>query len=224
MVKPILIAGTDEAGRGPILGPMVMVTLAVEEENLQKLEWLGVKDSKLLSSSVREELFERIHELVYDFRVEVIEPDAIDLSLREVESNLNWLEADTTARMISEIAPSKAYIDCPSTNIPAYHQYLFNKIDPEVRTRVDLIVEHKADVKYIIVSAASVIAKVIRDRAVDAIKNKIKIDFGSGYLSDPKTQEFLKDYHDKYPELFRRMWRPYQDVLERKKQKCLGDF
>ncbi|MEK6938584.1 MAG: ribonuclease HII, partial [Nanoarchaeota archaeon] len=65
---------------------MVMVALAVEEENLKKLEWLGVKDSKLLSSSVREELFERIHELVYDFRVEVIEPDAIDLSLREAES------------------------------------------------------------------------------------------------------------------------------------------
>ncbi len=203
---------------------MVMVALAVEEENLKKLEWLGVKDSKLLSSSVREELFERIHELVYDFRVEVIEPDAIDLSLREAESNLNWLEADTTARMISEIAPNKAYIDCPSTNIPAYHQYLFNKIDPDVRTRVDLIVEHKADARYIVVSAASVIAKVIRDRAVDAIKNKIKIDFGSGYLSDPKTQEFLKDYHDKYPELFRRMWQPYKDVLDKKKQKSLGDF
>lgn len=224
MAKPNIISGTDEAGRGPILGPMVMVTLAVEEENLKKLEWLGVKDSKLLSSSAREELFERIHELVHDFRVEVIEPDAIDLSLREAESNLNWLEADTTARMISEIAPSKAYIDCPSTNISAYHQYLFNKIDPEVRTSVDLIIEHKADANYIVVAAASVIAKVIRDRAVDAIKNKIKVDFGSGYLSDPKTQDFLKDYHDKYPELFRRMWQPYQDILERKKQKRLGDF
>ncbi len=220
----MLISGTDEAGRGPILGPMVMVTLAVEEEDLKKFEWLGVKDSKQLSSSAREELFERIHEIVKDFRVEVIEPDAIDLSLREAETNLNWLEADTTARMVSEIAPKKAYIDCPSVNIPAYHQYLYNKIDPEVKNRVDLYIEHKADSKYIVVSAASVIAKVIRDRAVDAIKKKIKIDFGSGYLSDPKTQDFLKNYHDKYPELFRKMWRPYRDVIESKKQKSLSEF
>ncbi|MFA6461752.1 MAG: ribonuclease HII [Candidatus Woesearchaeota archaeon] len=220
----MLISGTDEAGRGPILGPMVMVTLAVEEEDLQRFEWLGVKDSKMLSSSTREEMFDRIREIVKDFRVEVIEPDAIDLSLRETESNLNWLEADTTARMISEIAPKKAYIDCPSTNIPAYHQYMFNKIDPDVRTRVDLYIEHKADVKYIVVSAASVVAKVIRDRAVEAIKKKIKIDFGSGYLSDPKTQDFLKNYHDKYPELFRRMWRPYKDIVDSKKQRSLGEF
>jgi len=203
---------------------MVMVALAFAEEDIKKLEWLGVKDSKLLSSVTREELFDRIREIVKDFRVEVIEPDAIDLSLTEQNTNLNWLEADTTARMISEIAPKKAYIDCPSTNIPAYHQYLFNKIDPNVRTSVDLFIEHKADLKYIVVSAASVIAKVIRDRSVEAIKNKIKIDFGSGYLSDPKTQEFLKNYHDKYPELFRRMWRPYKDILESKKQKSLSDF
>lgn len=201
-----------------------MVALAVEEEDLKQFEWLGVKDSKQLSSSAREELFERIHAIVKDFRIEVIEPDAIDLSLRETESNLNWLEADTTARMISEIAPKKAYIDCPSTNISAYHQYLYNKIDPEVRNRVDLYIEHKADVKYIVVSAASVIAKVIRDRAVEAIKKKIKVDFGSGYLSDPKTQDFLRNYHDKFPELFRRMWRPYKDIVDGKKQRSLGEF
>src|SRR3989338_10187849 len=88
-----VIVGVDEAGRGPVLGPLVMVALAVKEENLKKLEWLGVKDSKQLSSQVREELFERIHELVHDFRIEVIEPDAIDLTLQEASSNLNWLEA-----------------------------------------------------------------------------------------------------------------------------------
>ncbi|MBT5924329.1 ribonuclease HII, partial [Candidatus Woesearchaeota archaeon] len=78
-----IIAGIDEAGRGPVLGPLVMVAIAVKEEDVKKLEWLGVKDSKLLSSQVREELFERIHEIAHNFRVEVIEPDAIDLSLTE---------------------------------------------------------------------------------------------------------------------------------------------
>src|SRR3989344_8820048 len=102
-----IIVGVDEAGRGPVLGPLVMAALAFKEEDIQKLEWLGVKDSKLLSSSAREELFEPIRELVHDFRIEVIEPDAIDLSLTESTSNLNWLEAETSARLVSELNPDK---------------------------------------------------------------------------------------------------------------------
>jgi len=98
----------DEAGRGPVLGPMVMAALAIKEEDIKRLEWLGVKDSKLLSSSAREELFERIREVIHDFRVEVVEPDAIDLSIAgEPDSNLNWLEADTAARMVSELDPDQ---------------------------------------------------------------------------------------------------------------------
>src|SRR3989344_17579 len=171
-----ITVGIDEAGRGPILGPMVMVAIAVDEDGAKKLEWLGVKDSKLLSSETREELFGRIREVVHDFRVEMIEPDAIDLSLSEENTNLNWLEADTSARMISELAPDKAVVDCPSPNTGAYKKYLLEKLIPEVRKKIELIAEHKADVNYIVVSAASVIAKVIRDRAIDNLKAKIKID------------------------------------------------
>lgn len=221
---PKIICGIDEAGRGPILGPMVMVALATDEEGEKKLKWMGVKDSKLLSSSAREELFERIREVISDFRVEVIEPDAIDLSLHEAESNLNWLEADTSARMVSEIAPDKAIIDCPSTNIEAYKHYFTSKLSLGVRNTVELVIEHKADFNYVVVAAASVIAKVIRDRSIEKIKAEIGIDFGSGYLSDPKTQEFLQKYHDKYSALFRRSWQPYKDILEKKKQKSLSEF
>ena len=98
--KSKTIVGCDESGRGPVLGPLVMVALAVKEEDIKKLEWLGVKDSKLLSPQVREELFERIREIVTDFRIEMIEPDAIDLSLTDAGSNLNWLEAETSARLL----------------------------------------------------------------------------------------------------------------------------
>src|SRR3989344_8817258 len=115
-----IIAGIDEAGRGPVLGPLVMAALAFKEEDIQKLEWLGVKDAKLLSSPAREELFERIHEIVHDFRIEMIEPDAIDLSVDGGESNLNWLEADTSARLASELQPDKIIVDCPSVNILSY--------------------------------------------------------------------------------------------------------
>src|SRR3990167_10913552 len=138
-----IIVGVDEAGRGPVLGPLVMVALAIKEEDLKKLEWLGVKDSKLLSSSVREELFDRIHEIVHDFRIEVIEPDAIDLSLSEEGTNLNWLEADTSARLVSELDPDTIILDCPSPNLTAYKEYVRERLSEAVRRKATLLAEHK---------------------------------------------------------------------------------
>jgi len=219
-----IIVGVDEAGRGPVLGPLVMVAVAVSEDKIKKLEWMGVKDSKLLSSSVREEIFEQLRDVVDDFRIEMVEPDAIDLSLDEAESNLNWLEADTSARLVSELDPDKIIVDCPSINIAAYKAYFESKLSKAVKDKAELIVEHKADFNYIVVAAASVIAKVIRDRQIDKIKTEIGVDFGSGYMSDKKTQSFLENYHDQYPHLFRKKWKSYTRVLEKKKQKNLGDF
>lgn len=219
-----IIVGVDEAGRGPVLGPLVMVAIAMKEGDMKKLEWLGVKDSKQLSSSVREELFERIHEVVHDFRIEVIEPDAIDLSLKDPGTNLNWLEAETCARMVSELDPDTIIIDCPSPNIAAYTDFIRQRLSAAVREKATLIVEHKADVNYVVASAASVVAKVIRDRAVDHIKNEIGVDCGSGYTSDPKTQEFLAKYHETHAHLFRKGWQSYKNVVEKKMQKTLGEF
>jgi ribonuclease HII len=201
-----------------------MVALAFKEDDIKKLEWLGVKDSKLLSSQIREELFERIREIVHDFRIEVIEPDAIDLSLNDTESNLNWLEADTSARLVSELNPDKIILDCPSINIKSYKNYFIGKLSTGVKNNAELIVEHKADLNYIVVAAASVIAKVIRDRTVDRIKQEIGIDFGSGYMSDVKTQKFLHEYHEKFPELFRKSWQSFKKIEENKLQKTLGEF
>ena len=219
-----IIAGVDEAGRGPVLGPLVMVALAVKEEDQKKLEWMGVKDSKLLSSEVREELFERIRDVVHDFRIEVIEPDAIDLTLNSPETNLNWLEAETSARMVSELDPDKIIIDCPSTNINAYKNYFSARLSTAVKDKAELIVEHKADFNYIVVAAASVIAKVIRDRAIEKLKSEISIDFGSGYMSDPKTQEFLNKNYKQFSHLFRKSWQSYKNAEESRLQKKLGEF
>tara|TARA_Y100000310_G_C20704331_1_gene833701 strand:- start:29437 stop:30105 length:669 start_codon:yes stop_codon:yes gene_type:complete len=219
-----IIAGIDEAGRGPVLGPLVMVALAVKEEDQKKLEWLGVKDSKLLTKIVREELFERIREIVHDFRIEVIEPDAIDLSLTQENTNLNWLEAETSARMVSELNPDKIIVDCPSINIPSYTNYFASKLSQGVLSNAELIVEHKADMNHIVVAAASVVAKVIRDRIIEGHKREIGINFGSGYMSDPKTQDFLEQHHDKYPHLFRKKWQSYKNAQEKKKQTSLEDY
>ena len=222
MAKSKIIVGVDESGRGPVLGPLVMAALAFKEEDIKKLEWLGVKDSKLLSREAREELFDRIREVVYDFRIEVIEPDAIDLSVNG-SSNLNWLEADTSARLVSQMEPDKIIVDCPSVNIPAYTNFFKSKLEGKSQ-EAELLVEHKADFNYIVVAAASVIAKVIRDRSVEHIKTEIKIDFGSGYLTDPKTQVFLNKYHEEHSELFRKSWKSYSRIIDKKNQKSLGDF
>lgn len=219
-----IIVGVDEAGRGPVLGPLVMAALAFREEDIKKLEWLGVKDSKLLSAEVRLDLFDRIREIVHDFRVEMIEPDAIDLSLKESESNLNWLEAETSARIVSELQPDKIILDCPSPNIPAYTNYFARKLSEGIRNNAELVVEHKADLNHIVVAAASIIAKVIRDRQIDRLKDEIGKDFGSGYMSDPKTHEFLEKFHGQYPHLFRRKWQSFKEAVEKKKQKKLGEF
>lgn len=224
MKESTIIVGLDEAGRGPVLGPLVMVALAIKEEDQKKLEWMGVKDSKQLSSEAREELFERIREVVHDFRIEVIEPDAIDLSLQSTHTNLNWLEAETSARMVSELDPDVIILDCPSPNIAAYREFVLERLSEAVRKKATVLAEHKADVNHIIVSAASVIAKVIRDRQINHIINKIGIDCGSGYMSDPKTQQFLEKYYDTYPHLFRKGWQSYKNTEEKKKQKRLGEF
>jgi len=219
----MIIIGVDEAGRGPVLGPLVMAALSFKEEDIKKLEWMGVKDSKLLSKEVREELFDRIREVVHDFRIEVVEPDAIDLSLNEDGTNLNWLEADTSASMVADLVGEKAIFDCPSRNLDSYKDYLLDKLKT-YSVEKELVVEHKADFNYPVVAAASVIAKVVRDRNIERIKNEIKIDFGSGYMSDPKTQDFLTNYSDKYPHLFRKSWQSYKNVLLEKQQKKLGEF
>src|SRR3989339_556875 len=170
-----ILLGLDEAGRGPVLGPLVMAAVTVDTEGEKKLKWLGVKDSKLLSSEVREELFERIREIILDFRVEVIEPDAIDLSLSEENTNLNWLEADTAARMVVELDPDTAIVDCPSVNIEAYKDYFTSRLSAGVASKVKLLMEHKADLNHVIVGAASIIAKVIRDRYIDHLKAEVGI-------------------------------------------------
>lgn len=219
-----ILVGVDEAGRGPIIGPLVMAAAAIKEEDVKKLDYLGVKDSKMLSKEAREEMFDRLREILFDFRIELIEPDAVDSSLADPDSNLNWLEAETSARLVSQLNPDVAYVDCPSRNITAYTNFFRKKLSSGVADNCEIVMEHKADEKYKITAAASVLAKVIRDRAIEHIKNEIGEDFGSGYLGDERTRNFLEKNYAKYPEIFRKSWKPYADLVEKKKQRRLGDF
>jgi ribonuclease HII len=221
-VITILICGIDEAGRGPIIGPLVMCGLLVKEEDEKQLVKLEVKDSKLLTKKRREFLFDKIKDISYKCEIIVIYPDEVDNAVNNHDGlNLNKLEARKSAEIINLLKPDKAIIDAPSNNIKSYKEYLLGYIKNK---KIKLVLEHKADLNYPIVSAASILAKVTRDAEIEKIKKKIKIDLGSGYMADPKTIEFLEKYYEKHSELFRKSWMPYQNILNKRFQSKLEDF
>lgn len=226
MVK--FIAGIDEAGRGPIIGPLVIVCAAISEDRMDILKENGVKDSKLLSEKQRGEIFKNIeHQIKYE--LVIIHPEEIDQAVNSQTYNLNWLEADKGADLLNKLDAKlenetmKVIIDCPSTNLEAYKRHFKEHVDNE---DIELIVEHKADLNHLIVGAASIIAKETRERELIKYKRKFKIDFGSGYPSDPTTKEFLKQNWNKkeYQHLFRKSWQTYKNLADKGKQKSIGDY
>ncbi|MBI4153307.1 ribonuclease HII, partial [Candidatus Woesearchaeota archaeon] len=203
---------------GPVLGPLVMAGVLIDEREEQKLMGLGVKDSKLLTREQREKLYKNL--ILLKYKTIILSPSEIDQALRSLNTNLNWLEAQTSAKILNELNPSKAIIDCPSPNIKAYHDYLKRLVDNK---EMELILKHRAEV-HPSVAAASIIAKVTRDTIIDEMKKEIGIDFGSGYMSDPLTQTFLEAHHNSYPHLFRQGWASYKAVIVRKQQTSLNKF
>jgi ribonuclease HII len=218
----MLIAGIDEAGRGPIIGPMVMAGVLIDDSDEHKLKELGVKDSKLLSPKEREGMFESIQSIAKSFSILIASPQEIDDAVFGKDNlNLNKLEAKKTAQILNTLQPEIAYIDCPSNNIKAYNDLLFHQLLFKPKK---LITEHKADANYLVAAAASILAKVTRDNEIEAIKKKIKIDFGSGYLSDPKTAPFFEQHYLANADIFRKSWKPYQDKLKKQFQSTLEGF
>ena len=217
----VLICGIDEARRGPVLGPMVMCGAMIDEEDLAKLVALKPRDSKLMTAAEREHLYPKLLSVLKHYKVIIIQPNEIDKAVHGHDGlNLNKLEARKSAEILNEFEPDKAIIDCPSNNIHSYKIYLKKLVKNK---KVELVLEHNAE-RYPLVAAASIIAKVTGDREIEKIKKQIGIDFGSGYMSDPKTVEFLKNNFEKYPELFRKSWFPYQELVNKKFQKNLSDF
>ena len=211
------VLGIDEAGRGPVIGPMVMAGAMIEEGKEKQLG--DVKDSKLVSQKNRI-ILERQIKKQTKYEVLVVEPEIIDAAVLSGELNLNWLEAHKQAEIINKLKPDKAIIDCPSINCKAYEEYLQNLIKDK---SIKLIVEHKADDKYPICSAASILAKTEREKQMGDIKRKYG-KTGSGYPADPYTKEFIKNNWEKCPEIFRKSWSTYKKFAENKSQKTLPDY
>ncbi len=216
----MLVCGIDEAGRGPLIGPMVMAGVLVDEEGSESLKSMGVKDSKLLTQRRRVALYKRIVSVVKKYKIVVIDAKEIDAALESDELNLNWLEAHTSAKIINALKPEKVIIDCPSNNIANYRRYLMKLLDNK---KIEAVFEHKADVNYVECSAASILAKVTREEEIERIKKEVG-NFGSGYLTDPKTIKFFEENFERHPNIFRKTWAPYRKRLHLKGQRTMGDF
>lgn len=198
-----MILGIDEAGRGPVIGPMVIAGLCFFEEDLLKLKKLGVKDSKLLHASTRKRLFNEILSIAKNYKIIKIEAKEIDEAVLS-KLKITGLEAKYMAEIINELKPTIAYIDSPMNNTEKFKSLLKEYL----KISVEIICEIKADLKYPQVSAASIIAKVIRDEEIENLKKQYG-DFGSGYPSDPRTSEFIKSLLEKgeLPSYVRKSWK-----------------
>lgn len=214
----ILIAGADEAGRGCVLGPLVICIATVEREKEAQLRKIGVKDSKLLTPKRREHLFGKIKRICKE--IAVIKLTASILNDRMRKHSLNEIEAMEMGRALSSLKypPEVVYVDAPDSVEEMFHARLrkYYKGDAE------LVCEHKADLNYPIVSAASILAKVERDAVIEQIKKEFSCDFGSGYSSDERTIEFLKNnfHRQQLHKYIRKEW----ETVEKLKQRKLSDF
>jgi ribonuclease HII len=213
---PNLVLGIDEARRGPVIGPMVMAGTMMKEDGEKDLVSLGVKDSKLLSPKERQRLYTYILKMVVNHVIIIFSPAEIDAALQDPKMNLNHLEAKGTADIIEKITPTpwQVITDCPSNNTKAFIAKIRSFL--KKRSEIEIVSEHKADVNYPIVSAASILAKVVGDNEIEKLKELYKIDFGSGYPSDPKTVAFLKKNitNEKYQPIFRKTWATYKELLK----------
>lgn len=223
----MLYIGIDDAGRGPVIGPMVLAGILADEKQVAQLKLLGVKDSKMLTPEQREFMASKIKKIAADSKIVKVSASEIDEKLGS-GTNLNKVEAQMTAEIINKLNNGKeieVIIDCPSVNIAAWKNYLAQYIsNPE---KIKLRCEHKADVNHAIVSAASILAKVTRDDEVEKMKKEHKFDCGSGYPADPACAAFLRTPKAKELAklgLIRTSWQTWKDVVGKKGQKGLGEF
>ncbi len=214
----MMICGIDEAGRGPVLGPLVVAAVMVEDD--AALRKIGVRDSKKLSSARREDLALRILEMS-TVQMEVAEAGEIDEARSGM--SLNELEVEMFASLIERMRPETAYVDsCESDEIG-----FSRKISARLSYKPKMVCENKADDRYPVVSAASIIAKTHRDALMKLLEERLCEPIGSGYCSDPTTCAFLKSWIDRtggLPPHTRKSWETAQKALSLAKNARITDW
>lgn len=201
------ILGIDEAGRGPVIGPMIICGVVLRESDVPELVRIGVKDSKLLSPKYREKMKCLIEEIAQEWGLIKVSPSQID------RYGITYLQLKGIARLINKFSTELVIIDAPTRYCSSYER----KIRTFLRNRkIKLVVENFADKNYPVVSAASILAKVARDREIKKLSS-LYGKIGSGYPSDKKTIEFLKRClreNHQFPDIVRRRWKTVQRITQ----------
>ncbi len=198
--------GIDEAGRGPVIGSLFVAGVL----NFEGLGVLGVRDSKRLSSKRREQLAKLIVDAT---EVQVVELTAKEIDERRKSQSMNEITVDLFARIIELLHPDRVYVDAADVNPERFASNLRKKCNIRERD-IEIISEFKADVNYPVVSAASIVAKVHRDRSIRELATEIGAEIGSGYPADPRTIQFLnrllKEQKDNIPDCVRQSWKTFE--------------
>ena len=212
-----MICGVDEAGKGSVLGPMVVAAVGVPSEDV--FSDIEVHDSKLLSPRMRERLYAVIRKR---FRVVTVRIDAHEIDEIRMGMTMNACVARAHARVIDKLSPTLAYVDACDVNAIRYADMVKSHLEQPC----DIVSEHHADQTFKVVSAASIVAKVTRDRAIAALSKKYG-EIGSGYPSDPVTIAFLSAYIDEHktpPPIARKSWKTVTTMIGKKQQSQLSEF
>ena len=199
------IAGVDEAGRGPLIGPMVICGILVSPEKTDALKQIGVRDSKLLSPLRREKIATKIEFIAEEVITRSLSASEIDRLRKQM--TMNEIEVKEFVEVVKALNPQTVYLDAADVKANRFGERIGKMSGLALKGAV-IISEHKADLKYPIVSAASIIAKVQRDQAISRLHRRFG-DFGSGYPTDPKTIEFVKrlvESDQKLPSIIRHSW------------------
>jgi len=192
---------------------LVIAGISVDKAKIGELKKIGVKDSKMLRPNVRTRLSKEILGIVDDYHIVELDVSELDKVVHKAPKlhRLNFLEAKAMARVIEQLKPGIAYVDASDTKTERFKNNILDCLSFKLR----LISEHKADINYPVVSAASILAKVRRDERIEEIKQDYG-DFGSGYVHDKRTLSFLysyyKAYHD-FPPIVRRSWITLRNIV-----------
>ncbi len=193
------ICGIDEAGRGSLLGPLVIAGISLKKYEIKKLSSIGVRDSKKLTKKSRIDIYEKIIKLTSNYHIKKLSVGIIDRYV--TKHKLNLLEAKYMAKIVSILKPDISYIDSCDINQQRFGNIISKLSNSKIKSY------HHADNKFIVVSAASILAKVSRDKVIKLLQKKY--DIGSGYPSDLKTCIFVKNCikNNHLPHFIRTSWK-----------------
>lgn len=216
-----LICGIDEAGRGPVIGPMVVAGVWIKEEENEVLKKMAIKDSKKHTKKQREGHAKKIREMFFHSSI-VVSPEDID-ALRSTMS-INELEVHIFATLGKKKRAGIYYIDSADVDEERFGEVFKQNLGFEI----EVVSKHEADNLFPVVSAASIIAKVERDaemeKIADVLQKKLDVPIGSGYPSDEKTRLFIQKWIKKFgdvPPYTRRSWKTVKKLIAETEQKKL---